>query len=1095
MSAASSSHFVLAEGNPFDKNNEHTIRILDDETHKADLTDLQPSGADLNLKTASDEPRMPCGHKLNARNLIVCIDRTSNQFAEKNTNVIELYNLILKKVVDNQRTWYNSGIGTYARPSWKSLSFYKKVFYHKIDLAIAWDFERTVLGAYRWLSDNYEEDDCIYLFGFSCGAFQVRVLSAMIEKVSLVYKGNEMEIPFAYELYADPKSGGHAVRNVRSHDDTDSQEHPTMADRFKKAFPNENVKVHFVGAWDTVSSIGFICGKSMLPGTVDGMTHMCYFHHALALDERQVKFLPEYAHGGSAKPIDNTRESKGTLPQTKEVWFAGTHSDIGNVENTAMDRSRPPLRWMVFEAGAAGLCTARFERGLLAYEQISIIESLTWSWLFFEICPIKRLTFTQKENGLPETTRRPHLGSGRKIHRGQKIHSSLVRADGSTAENYIPKARPFDDDPSFWEKLRDKKKEHMKDIAGWLELDLYEHSKHAVEKLVTEGDDIALKSLHHTYISGDSREAVYRNVIEALHQELTLKNKYLLLHTTMQILKRSSRNDLDFKLSPLSEIRPLLSDLFCNNTDYWRTAWDFVTLFTHFVKVIQLEERLFASFAISPDGTRIASGMHSFMVHIWDAETGTPVGGALRGHDGGVRSIAFSPNGKHIALRGHDDCLKSVAFSPDGTHIISGSDDRTVQIWDAETGNPVGEPLRGHNDWVTCVAFSPDCMRIISGSDDGTVQIWDAETGNQMGDPLRGHNAFVRSVALSLDGTRIVSGSADNTIRIWDAETRIPVEKPLEGHRDCVVSVAFSPDGTRVVSGSRDMAVRIWDAETGSSVGEPLRGHSDWVLSVAFLPDKSQHKTELVVVNKSDRAASRPAQVESNLFDLFTTLGATYEQADYPLYASAKQGWAQDILPSPSTNDHPTSNMTMTLLFELIQKHAPPPSHLDRTTPFSMLTVEIESDPYGHAPPRPHRPTISIVVHANDSPLAGQEGNKLTSQLIRNCIYEEAETNVTLTVLPGLIFESLKLHGGITRDAARPAPQPGSKQGSVSVLVKDPEEYAGSVVQKLTMRKGEMVSYEAEEEFKNDVHGQGMINHVLDTNRIEEPLIRAGMGL
>ena len=56
---------------------------------------------------------------------------------------------------------------------------------------------------------------------------------------------------------------------------------------------------------DTVSS-----GRSMLPGTVDGMTHVCYFRHALALDERRVKFLPEYAYGASAKllkPIGKTR--------------------------------------------------------------------------------------------------------------------------------------------------------------------------------------------------------------------------------------------------------------------------------------------------------------------------------------------------------------------------------------------------------------------------------------------------------------------------------------------------------------------------------------------------------------------------------------------------------------------------------------------------------------------------------------------------------------------------------------------------------------------------------------------------------------------
>jgi hypothetical protein len=60
--------------------------------------------------------------------------------------VIELYKLILKEDEDNQKTWYNSGIGTYAQPSWKSLNFYKKVVYHKIDLAIAWCVQPPNIG-------------------------------------------------------------------------------------------------------------------------------------------------------------------------------------------------------------------------------------------------------------------------------------------------------------------------------------------------------------------------------------------------------------------------------------------------------------------------------------------------------------------------------------------------------------------------------------------------------------------------------------------------------------------------------------------------------------------------------------------------------------------------------------------------------------------------------------------------------------------------------------------------------------------------------------------------------------------------------------
>jgi hypothetical protein len=74
---------------------------------------------------------------------------------------------------------------------------------------------------------------------------------------------------------------------------------------------------------------------------------------------------------------------------------------------------------------------------------------------------------------------------------------------------------------------------------------------------------------------------VYSNVIHALHKDLTPEKKYLLLRTTMDLFK-NSRNDLHFKLSPFSEIKPLLSDLLfdSDNTEYRRTAWDFVTIFT-----------------------------------------------------------------------------------------------------------------------------------------------------------------------------------------------------------------------------------------------------------------------------------------------------------------------------------------------------------------------------------------------------------------------------------------------------------------------------------------------------------------------------------
>jgi WD40 repeat protein len=82
-------------------------------------------------------------------------------------------------------------------------------------------------------------------------------------------------------------------------------------------------------------------------------------------------------------------------------------------------------------------------------------------------------------------------------------------------------------------------------------------------------------------------------------------------------------------------------------------------------------------------------------------------------------------------LRGHTESVTSVSFSPDGTRIVSGSADTTIWLWDAATGQPVGEPLRGHTRWVNSVSFSPDGTRIVSGSRDKTVRLWDVVTRQQ----------------------------------------------------------------------------------------------------------------------------------------------------------------------------------------------------------------------------------------------------------------------------------------------------------------------------------------------------------------------------
>ena len=81
-----------------------------------------------------------------------------------------------------------------------------------------------------------------------------------------------------------------------------------------------------------------------------------------------------------------------------------------------------------------------------------------------------------------------------------------------------------------------------------------------------------------------------------------------------------------------------------------------------------------------------------------------------------------------LEWRGHNDYIRGINYSPDGRHIVSGSDDSTIRIWDAETGAPVGEPLKGHTDSVESVAYSPNGQHIVSGSSDSTIRRWDSSS-------------------------------------------------------------------------------------------------------------------------------------------------------------------------------------------------------------------------------------------------------------------------------------------------------------------------------------------------------------------------------
>jgi len=194
----------------------------------------------------------------------------------------------------------------------------------------------------------------------------------------------------------------------------------------------------------------------------------------------------------------------------------------------------------------------------------------------------------------------------------------------------------------------------------------------------------------------------------------------------------------------------------------------------------------------SPNSTRIVSGSADKTVQVWDALTG-----------------------KNAVTYEHDNFVRAVAWSPNATYLASAGRDHIVEVQNAATGGIVFAYHRYYR-WINAVSWSPDSARLASASDDKTARLWDATTGAHVL-IYRGHTAMVNTVAFSPDGKRVASGDASGFVQVWDAKTgaRISI---YHGHTDQVRSLVWSRNGKNVLSASWDHTVQVWNAAQGSHV-------------------------------------------------------------------------------------------------------------------------------------------------------------------------------------------------------------------------------------------------------------------------------------
>ena len=166
-------------------------------------------------------------------------------------------------------------------------------------------------------------------------------------------------------------------------------------------------------------------------------------------------------------------------------------------------------------------------------------------------------------------------------------------------------------------------------------------------------------------------------------------------------------------------------------------------------------------------------------------------------------------------LEGHGDRVNSVAFSPDGKHVASTSGDETIRIWEAKAGIP-GRPLRGHDGPVFTAVFSPDGKTLLSGgARDKTVRLWDLTTFKAK-TVMEGHADEVHFVGFGAKGT-VVSLSKDGVVKLWDAdgnETGSFLWTEGGNLPPYATSVALSPDGKTLAVGHDDV-VDVWESDEG----------------------------------------------------------------------------------------------------------------------------------------------------------------------------------------------------------------------------------------------------------------------------------------
>lgn len=337
-----------------------------------------------------------------AKRLVICCDGTWNvpdrldRGRISPSNVAKLALAVLPEAPDGtqQRVFYGAGVGT---GMWERVR----------GGAFGWGLSQHVQDAYRFIVQQYDPGDQIFLFGFSRGAFTARSTAGLIRNSGILRREHADKVGAAYALYRRRDDASHPRANE--------------AQLFRKSFAHET-PITFVGVWDTVGALGIPTGIPWLPATwLEVINRRWAFHdvrlsrhvenayHAVAIDERRAQFVPTLWE----------QQPDAVGQRMEQVWFAGVHTNVGGgYEDSGL--SDITFHWMKEKAEGCGL--AFDQTYVAANTKLDVLGELRNSKI-----GLYRL--------LPGTVR----AIGAHAHGNESVHQSAVdRQQRATRPEYRP---------------------------------------------------------------------------------------------------------------------------------------------------------------------------------------------------------------------------------------------------------------------------------------------------------------------------------------------------------------------------------------------------------------------------------------------------------------------------------------------------------------------------------------------------------------------------------------------------------------------------------------------------------------------------------